>query len=73
MTQYIVTIPDNQISFFTELMNKLNIALNPTATTDLVVPEWHKEIALSRLDDMKKNPTQFEDWNTMMKKLDEDN
>lgn len=68
MTQYIVNVPDNQISFFTELMDKLNIALDTPVADDLIVPEWHKEIVRERRKNTKRED--YTDWNVLESQLD---
>ena len=52
-----------------ELLNIIRIPTENTNNDDLIIPEWHKEIVRERRKNTK--PEDYIDWNTMMKKLEQ--
>ena len=58
MKQITLNIPDNQYSFFLELVQKLGFA----KVEELDIPEEHKAIVRERMKKSSQNPDRLLDW-----------
>jgi hypothetical protein len=65
-----VTIPDNKVSLFIELMNNLSFVKKVEATDNIDIPDWHKDIIEERTENYKKNPESYKNWKDLKKGLD---
>lgn len=71
MKQITVTIPDNKESLFIELMKSLSFVKNIEAIESTDIPEWHKAIIDQRIENYKKNPESYRDWDDVRKELNQ--
>lgn len=55
MAHLTIDIPEQQLSFFKELVAKLGFKIS-----EHEIPEWHKEIVRERIK--KSNPDDLMDW-----------
>jgi len=67
MANYSVTVPDNKINFFKELIENLGFA--EFEETD--IPEAHKRILDQRLENYKNNPDSYLDWEDVQKDIEQ--
>lgn len=69
MKQIAITIPDNKVELFIDLMNSLSFVkkIEPIEGTD--IPEWHKAIIDERMENYQKNPESFQKWEDVQKEL----
>lgn len=58
MKQLTINIPDNQYSFFLELVEKLGFE----KVEELDIPEEHKTIVRERMKKSSQNPDRLLDW-----------
>lgn len=61
MVHFNVSIPDNKINFFIELIQSLNFAKIEEQSSDFVLSEAHKDILDRRLENYKNNPESYID------------
>jgi hypothetical protein len=59
MKQVILNIPDSKFRFFMELVKNLGFV----KTTDVSIPEEHKQEVRKRIAASDKNPERLLDWN----------
>ena len=71
MKQIVVTIPDNKETFFMGLMKNLSFVENVEAIESTDIPEWHKAIIDQRMEDYKKSPDSYRDWDDVQKEIDQ--
>ncbi len=71
MKQIAVTIPDNKESLFIELMKSLSFVKNVETIESTDIPEWHKAIIDQRMENYKKNPESYRDWDDMQKEINQ--
>jgi len=71
MKQIAVTIPDNKESLFMELMESLSFVENVEAIDNSDIPEWHKGIIDQRMENYKKAPDSYRDWNNVQKDINQ--
>ncbi len=71
MKQIAVTIPDNKESLFIELMKSLSFVKNVEAIESTDIPEWHKAIIDQRMENYKKNPESYRDWDDVQKEINQ--
>ncbi|MEA3445235.1 MAG: addiction module protein [Bacteroidota bacterium] len=69
MTQFTVTIPDNKISFFRELISNLSYA-KFEETQEFELSDAHKEILNQRLENYKNNPGSYINWEDVKKDIE---
>ena len=69
MAQFSVTIPDNKISFFRELMNNLNFA-KVEEEQEFELSEAQKSTIDQRLENYKNNPDSYLDWKDVQKDIE---
>jgi hypothetical protein len=70
MATFSISIPDQKVEFFKELIINLGFA-KIEATEDLDIPEHHKEILDYRLKHLEEHPDSLRNWEEMKKELDE--
>lgn len=69
MTQLSVTIPDNKLDFFVELLQNLGFAsIEPMETGSLT--DAQKAILDQRLENYKTNPESYIDWKTVQTEIE---
>ncbi len=68
MAHYIVTVPDNKIHFFEELIHNLN--LEGERTDDFELSNAQKSVIDQRLENYKKNPDSYLDWKDVQKDIE---
>lgn len=68
MKQVTVNIPEGKYEFFMELFRRLGLSTADGATE---IPEWQKEMTLSRLAELEKNPNQAVDFDSMVNDLEQ--
>lgn len=71
MRQIVLNIPDNKFSFFMELIHNfkfIKIENTDEKTSDIEVPDWHKEIINKRIKNSK--PEDMLNWKDVELKLD---
>ncbi len=61
MVHFNVSIPENKINFFIELIQSLNFAKIEEQSSDFVLSEAHKDILDRRLENYKNNPESYID------------
>lgn len=71
MKRITVTIPDNKESLFIELMKNISFVKNVETTENTDIPEWHKTIIDRRMENYKKNPESFRDWEDLQKEINQ--
>lgn len=71
MKQITVTIPDNKESLFIELMKSLSFVKAIDNMESMDIPEWHKAIIDQRLENYKKNPESYRDWEDVQKEINQ--
>ncbi len=69
MKQIAVTIPDNKVRLFKELMESLSFVKNVETIDCTNIPEWHKAIIDQRMENYRKNPDNYGDWDEVQKEL----
>jgi hypothetical protein len=69
MKQIAVTIPDNKVRLFKELMESLSFVENIETIDCTNIPEWHKSIIDQRMENYRKNPDNYDDWDEVQKEL----
>lgn len=62
MTQVTVEIPDNKLSFFIELVERLGFAQVEKLPAPLVLTEQQKNLVEAERNKMKANPDSMIDW-----------
>jgi len=71
MTQFTVTVPDNKISFFIELIKSIDFLKINESDVVSEIPEWHKSIIDKRLKEYQENPENVIEWETAQKQIEE--
>ena len=61
MVHFNVSIPENKINFFIELIQSLNFAKIEEQSSDFVLSDAHKDILDRRLENYKNNPESYID------------
>ncbi len=61
MVHFKVSIPDNKINFFIELIHSLDFAKIEEQSSDFILSEAHKDILDERLENYKNNPDSYLD------------
>jgi hypothetical protein len=69
MKQIAVTIPDNKETLFIELMKNLSFVKGSKTIESMDIPEWHKDIIDQRMENYKKNPESYLDWEVVQKEI----
>lgn len=62
MAQLTVTIPDNKIGVFVELMKSTSYVKSVERVDESGVPDWHKTVLDARMETYKSNPHDFTEW-----------
>ena len=70
MATFNISIPDQKVEFFKELLKNLGFA-KIEADEDLDIPEHHKEILDYRLKHLEDHPDSLRKWEDVKKELDE--
>ncbi len=70
MATFNISIPDQKVEFFKELMNSLGFA-KIEADEDPDIPEHHKKTLDYRLKYLEENPDSLRKWEDVKKELDE--
>ncbi len=69
MANFSVSIPDQRVPFFKELMKNLGFTTyGPIDDSD--IPEHHKKIIDQRLKNYKENPDSYHDWQEVKEEFD---
>ena len=68
MAHYSVTVPENKIHFFEELMHNLN--LEGERTDDFELSDAQKSVIDQRLENYKNNPDSYLDWKDVQKDIE---
>lgn len=71
MRQIAVTIPDNKESLFLEIMKSLSFVESAELIENEDIPEWHKVIIDNRIENYRKNPESFIEWDLVKKEIDQ--
>ncbi|HEY3369931.1 MAG TPA: addiction module protein [Prolixibacteraceae bacterium] len=71
MKQIAVTIPDNKEALFIELMKNLSFVKGIEKVENMEIPEWHKEIIDERMENYKKNPETYRNWEDVQKEINQ--
>ena len=71
MKQFTILIPDNKESLFIELMKSLSFVKKIEPTEIIDIPDWHKDIINERLENYKKNPEEYRDWEEVQKEINQ--
>lgn len=71
MTQFTITVPDNKISFFIELIKSIDFLKINEPDVMLEIPDWHKSIIDKRLKEYRENPENVIDWEVAQKQIEE--
>jgi len=69
MTNFNISIPDQKVEFFKELLKNLGFA-KIESVDDSDIPEHHKKILDDRLRRLNDNPELTRDWEEVKKDLD---
>jgi len=69
MAHFSITIPDNKISFFKELINNLSFA-KVEEEQEIELSEAQKSIIDQRLKNYKNNPDSYLDWKDVQKDIE---
>lgn len=69
MTNFNISIPDQKVEFFKELIRNLGFA-KIESVDDFDIPEHHKKILDERLKHLNENPESLRDWEDVKKELD---
>ena len=68
MAHYSVTVPENKIHFFEELIHNLN--LEGERTDDFELSDAQKSVIDERLENYKNNPDTYLDWKDVKKDIE---
>ena len=71
MRQIAVTIPENKESLFIEIMKSISFVKKVEAIDSPDIPEWHKAIIDKRMENYKKNPESYRDWEDVQKEINQ--
>lgn len=71
MKHIAVTIPDNKESLFLEIMKSLSFVESAEPIENEDIPEWHKVIIDNRIENYRKNPESFIEWDLVKKEIDQ--
>jgi hypothetical protein len=71
MKQIAVTIPDNKVNLFMDLMNNLSFVQKVEDMESLGIPDWHKKIIDKSLNKYKNSPEAFMDWEDVQNELNQ--
>ena len=69
MKNFTITIPDNKETIFIEMMKSISFIKKIEATTNIEIPEVHKEIVRNRLQQMEEHPESFLSWEDIDRKM----
>jgi len=69
MKSFTITIPDNKENIFIEMMKSITFVKKIQASTDIDIPEEHKEIVRSRIQQMQENPESCFSWEDIERKI----
>ncbi|MFW5706085.1 MAG: addiction module protein [Bacteroidota bacterium] len=70
MATFNISIPDQKVEFFKELIDSLGFAKIEIGE-EPDIPEHHKEILDHRLKHLEENPDSLRKWEDVKKELDE--
>ena len=62
MKQYTITIPDNKVNSFIDLMKSITYVKNIEDNTEIVISEEHKNSVRERIKKSEKDPSRLLDW-----------
>ena len=68
MAHFSVTVPDNKATFFRELLESLSF--NGERTDEFELTEAQKSIIDQRLENYKKKPDSYLDWEDVQKDIE---
>ncbi|OQX72925.1 MAG: hypothetical protein B6D61_13140 [Bacteroidetes bacterium 4484_249] len=69
MKQYTITIPDNKVNIFIEMMKSISFVKNIKEGSDIDIPEEHKAIVRERIIKYKNSPESYLDWEDIENKM----
>jgi uncharacterized protein YlbG (UPF0298 family) len=70
MKNILVSIPDNKVELFMELLKNLSFVKRIEPVTESEIPHWHKEIIDKGIEAYKNNPESFVDFEDVQNELD---
>ena len=70
MTQFSITVPDNKLNFFIELINSIDFLKINEKNILPEIPEWHKPIIDENLKKYYENPENVVDWEVAQKEIE---
>ena len=73
MKQYTITIADDKVDFFKELIKNLPFVSDFREKSDYEIPEEHKTIVKERINKYKNSPQNYQEWDDIEKRLTNDN
>jgi len=62
MKQYTITIPDDKVNSFIDMMKSITYVKNIEDNTAIDIPEEHKNIVRERMKKSEKDPSRLLDW-----------
>ncbi len=69
MKQYTITIPDNKVNSFIDMMNNISYVKNIEDTTEFDIPEEHKQIVRERIKRYENSPESYLNWDDIEKNI----
>ena len=73
MKHFTITIPDNKVRLFIEMMKSLSFVEDIVENDEIVIPEEHKAIVNERIEKYKNKPENYSDWEDIDQKIKQDN
>ena len=62
MKQYTITIPENKMSIFVEMMKSISFVKNIEEDYSIDVPDEHKAIVRERIKKYENSPESYLEW-----------
>lgn len=69
MKQYTITIPDNKVSIFVEMMKSISFVKNIEEGYAMDIPEEHKTIVRERIKKYENSPESYLEWDDIENKI----
>ena len=69
MKQFTITIPDNKVRIFIELMKNISFVKKIEEDYTMDIPEEHKKIVRERVKKYQNNPENYLEWGDIENKI----
>ncbi len=69
MKQFTITVADDKVDFFVELMKRITFVKEIKEEKGFEVPEEHKSLVRERIAKYKNSPDSYLDWDEIEEKL----